>query len=166
MIDWTKLAIDVGSITELGERGGSGYAQHALEEIIGEQNIINGVEHVLEGRLGAELVMSVLSYSHSLKALELAYKEYKTSSGQRAATAVWLIKQICHTRSIEWIEEFLSDDNVAGWGVGVLDQLLWKHSIQPEEVEHLIVLAEHHAIKQIREQATFIRQYLKDRGYE
>lgn len=165
MIDWTKLAVDVGSVSETSERGGTDYAQRALEIIIGEVNINSGVEHILDGKPGTELAMNVLRQINSLKALELAYEEYKTSSGQRAATAVWLIKHIDNARSVEWIEEFLSDDNVAGWGVGVLDQLLWQHSIEPEEVEHLIILAENHSIENVRDQAAFIRQYLKDRDY-
>jgi hypothetical protein len=165
MIDWTKLPIDIGSISESGERGGTHFAQRALEEIIGEQNIRNGVDHVLEGRPGAELAMNVLRQISSLKALEMAYEEYKTSSGQRAASAVWLIKHICHPRSKEWIDGFLLDGNVAGWGVGVLDQLLWTHSVEPEDVEHLIALAERHEIENVREQAAFIRRYLRARSY-
>jgi hypothetical protein len=164
MIDWTKLAVEVGSISESGERGGTYFAERALEEIMGEENLINGVRHVLDGKPGAELVMNVLRHISSLKALEAAYEQYKVSSGERAARAVWLIKHICHPRSTAWIEEFLLDDNVAGWGVGVLDQLLWSHSVEPEDVEHLIALAEQHEIESVREQAAFIRDYLRNRG--
>lgn len=164
MIDWTKLAIEIGSISASGEYGGTSFANSALEEIIGEQNIINGVKHIIEGRPGSELVMNVLQQISSLKALEIAYEEYKTSSGTEAAAAVWLIMHICHPRSKEWIEEFFLDSNVAVWGVGVLDQLLWSRSIEPEEVEHLVALAEQHEIENVREQAAFIRQYLRGRN--
>lgn len=163
-IDWTGLAREVGSLQETDERGGTFFAELALESILGEENIRNAVNHILEFRPGSELAMNVLRHITSLKAIEMAYLAYKTSEGERAAQAVWLIKHIAHPQSQAWIREFLLDDNVAVWGIGLLDQLLWSWRIEPETVEDLLVMAENHQIENVREQAAFIRGYLKGRN--
>jgi hypothetical protein len=54
---------------------------------------------------------------------------YKTSDGERAEQAVWLIKHLANPISFDWIEEFLNDNNAIHWGIGVLDQLLWTEQI-------------------------------------
>lgn len=164
MIDWTKLAIESGSISESGEYRGGNFATRALDLIIGEENIRNGVIQFIEGTPGHAVVSDVFRAISSVMALEIAYEEYKKSSGVSAVMAVTLIQDIRNTRSLEWIEEFLQDDNVAVCGVGVLDQLLWYSLVEPEEVEHLIALAERHKIENVRKGAAFIRQYLRDRS--
>ncbi len=162
-IDWLKLARDVGSLRDDGESGGTRFAQVALESILGEANIRNAVDLILASPPGNELAMNVLQHIMSWQATEMAYEAYKTSTGARAEQAVWLIKHIAHPQAQAWIEEFLLDDQVAGWGVGVLDQLLWTGRVEPEAVENLLVLAEQHHIANVREQAAFIRSYLEKR---
>lgn len=46
MIDWVRLAHEVGSITPAGERGGTGFAQRALDSILGRENIEAAVDLV------------------------------------------------------------------------------------------------------------------------
>lgn len=161
-IDWIELAHEVRSLDEGAERGGTLFAELALEHILGEANIRSAVELVLEPRPGFELAMNVLRHIMSWQAAQMVYDAYKTSTGDRAAMAVWLIKHIAHPKSQAWIREFLLDDNVAGWGIGVLDQLLWTRRVEPEAVEDLLALAERHHIENVRDQAAFIREYIKD----
>ena len=157
VIDWTKLALELGSIGENYERGGTAYAELALERILGEEAIHAAVSFILDGEPGSELAVSVLRHIVSLKAIEISYQIYKNSTGERAANAVSLIKRIAHPRSTAWIKEFLADEHVALWGIGLLDQLAWSGRVQPEAIESLLALAEQHHHEHVREQAIAIR---------
>lgn len=100
-----------------------------------------------------------------MKATLYAYEIYKSSTHERADRAVWLIKQLAHPVSYEWIEEFLNDMNVIGWGLGVLDQLLWTRQIPfDEKAEKLLHLALTNSEGQMADQIDFIRSYLQARS--
>lgn len=123
--DWTSLAREIGSLRDDGsESGGNDFARIALEEILGDEWIVNTVEHILSFDGGGEVAMNCLRYIRSEKAVRYAYQVYKTSDGERASMAVWLIKHITHPIAFDWIEEFINDENVADWGIDVLDYLL------------------------------------------
>jgi hypothetical protein len=162
--DWTQLARDVGSLQGTSESGGSKYACRAIEQLLGDERIREAVEHIVAGRPGSELAMNVLRHIESERAAQVAYEVYRASSGDRASMAVWLIKHIAHPSTVAWVPELLADPNVAGWGVGLLDQLLWCERVEPHEVEHLLIAAEQHAAESVREQAAFIRVYLRERA--
>ena len=166
VIDWTQLARDVGSLHDGGEAGGTAYATAALDRILGEDNIASAVELIVSGGRGGELAMNVLRHIHSERAARLAYAIYRTSSGDRANSAAWLIKHLAHPCALPWIGELLRDPNVAVWGVGVIDQLVCGGYVDPAEVEHLLVEAEHHSIENVRDNAAFIRQLLRRRAGE
>jgi hypothetical protein len=165
-VDWEALARQVGSLSGGVEQGGSDFAELALEQILGEAAIRDAVDIILDYRAGSELASSVLWRITSRLGTDVAYEEYESSSGERAARAVWLIKHIAHPRSLEWVRKFLRDDNVAVWGVALLDQLLWTSRVEPEAVEELLQIAERHAIPNVREQAAGIRGYLAARAEE
>lgn len=176
-IDWVALAAEVGSIAPTRERwndeGGMGIhesmgtdmAQKGLERIIGTENIRKAVDLFLDLEPGGAFAGGVLRYIHSSQALDMAYAEYKRGDPDRAPMAVLLIKNLCHPRAIEWVSDFLEDDTVAGWGIGVLDQLLWTHTVEWEHplVQPLMTRAEAHHNENVREQAAFIREYITDR---
>ncbi len=70
--------------------------------------------------------MNCLRILESEYATDYAYQVYKNSSNKEdCRLAVLVIKDIAHPKSINWIEEFLNDENVSDFGLGVLDQLLW-----------------------------------------
>jgi len=164
-LNWEDLARQVGSLSadgELGERGGTHFAELALERILGEAVIRDTVAHILEYEPGSELAMNVLQHITSWVATEIAYQEYKSSTGERAARAAWLIRHIAHPQSVEWIREFLLDDNVATLGMALPDQLLWSQRIEPDTVEDLLRLAEGHPIPNVREQVAGVRGYLAE----
>ena len=48
-------------------------------------------------------------------------------------------------------------------GSGVLDQLLWSELIVPDEAEDLLLTAEQHENKAVRERAEFVRGFLRGR---
>ncbi len=162
--DWLKIAIKAGSIdpkTNI-EIGGKDVAQKALEEALGNDWIRETVKHALAFKKGSELAMNCLRLLCSEKATIYAYQIYQSEQGQKAIDAVWLIQHISNSVSLKWIEEFLNDENVSVCGIGVLDQLLYNEKISYDEfVENLLHKAECHAIENVREQAEFMRRYLK-----
>lgn len=53
---------------------------------------------------------------------------------------------------------------MALWAVRLLDQLLYRQRVEPEDAEALLAQAESHPREQVREQAAFIRSYLQERA--
>ncbi|MBY9007375.1 MAG: hypothetical protein KGD63_11525 [Candidatus Lokiarchaeota archaeon] len=167
--NWKELAIRVGSLeydssgNKKHEYGGTSFARDALELILGKDEIKEMVDYILDYKEAENLVLSILSYIKSSTATEYAYNIFKNSDGQRAMDAVWIIKHIAHPMSFKWIEEFLDNENVKGWGIGVLDQLLWESLIDEEDAEYLLKKGENDKDKNIRDNVEFIRNYLNRR---
>jgi hypothetical protein len=82
--------------------------------------------------------------------------------------AVELVRVVADHRALSWVAEFLDDEDshIQVWGVGVLDQLLWSHLIEPEAAEDLLRMAERHQNEAVRERAEFIRSFLKRFRFE
>lgn len=168
--NWYEVALAVGSIKEgdpNSESGSTRYAEEALEKILGDEWIKDTVEYAISFQPGANLAMNCLRHIHSEAACIYAYEVYSSSDGERANTAVWLIKHLANRISFQWVDEFLDDPNVAGWGLGVLDQLLWCEVIEyDEQVEKLLQKASVNSDGGLDELVDFIRGYLKDRNDE
>lgn len=164
--NWESIGKEVGSIAEGSERGGTDYAQKALEKILGEEWIRQAVETAISSKPGAELAMNCLRHISSELAAEYAYSIYKSDASlENRRMAVWLLKHLSVKISYGWVEEFLRDQTVIGWGLGVLDQLLWKKVIhykaEKEQVDFLLNLAMENSGGVLKEQVEFIRGYLK-----
>lgn len=166
MIDWEKLAEDVGSRKNGQEFGSSWYAQEAIERIIGVENIRQAVDHYVAGDPGAGLIRSVIWRIHPFSAMERCYEIYKNDPdlGNRRM-AVELLRVAADRRVLPWIEEFLNDEDqsIRAWGFGIVDQLLWSKLIEENEVSHLIELVEKSSDDYLREKAVFVRGFLRDR---
>ncbi len=131
---------------------------------MGDDWIKEAVDHIVSIAPGSEIAMNCLRMLRSKKAVIYAYQIYRNSAGNKAAQAVWLIKHIAHPISKEWVPEFLNDKNVIGWGLGVLDQLLWTEQIQfDESIQSLFDLAIKNSKGQLQEQVDFIKEYLDQR---
>lgn len=167
-VNWEKIGIEIGSITKSGESGGSEFANKAFEQILGEDWIKQAVDKAISTEPGFELAMNCLRHISSEKAAEYAYSIYKTDKeGVNRKMAVWLIKHITVEKSYDWVEEFLNDSDVMGWGIGVLDQLLWCEKIdyedEKEQVDYLLELAMTNSGGELLENVEFIKDYLKTR---
>lgn len=161
--NWKEIAKQVGSLNKnSSESGGDSYGRAALETILGDQWIQEAVEHILSFQAGSEVALDCLRILHSEKAVRYAYQVYKSSTGERAERAVFIIKQVAHPVAYQWVEEFLNDSNVIETGLGVLDQLLWTEQIRyNEQVEALLQLALAKSNNLLAERVNFIREYLK-----
>jgi len=170
---WEELGLKLGTIKYQngkykGEIGSSEFAKEAIENILGNNWIKETTEYAISFKPGAELAMNCLKLIASLKAAEHAYSTYKNSGDQtKKSNAVWLIKHLKTKESYKWVEEFINDENVAIWGLGLLDQLLWSEIIDYEEekerVDYLINLASKKNDPLLDENISFIRNYLKER---
>ena len=167
--NWEDIGLKVGSLdgNKNIEKGGNDLAKKAFEEILGDEWIKTTVEHIVQVKRGSELAMNCLRLLESEKASVYAYELYKKSDGEKAAEAVWLIKQIANPIAFKWVEEFLNDPNVMTWGFGLLDQLLWTENIlyhdEKENVESLFRLALINSNNKLKEDVDFVKKYLNER---
>jgi hypothetical protein len=166
MIDWEKLAEDVGSRKNGQESGSRDYAQAAIERIIGVENIRQAVDHYVAGDPGSGLIRSVIWRIHPFSAMERCYEIYKHDPDlENRRMAVELLRVAADRRVLPWIEEFLNDEDqsIRAWGFGIVDQLLWSELVWENEAAHLIELAEKSSDDYLREKAVFVRGFLRER---
>jgi HEAT repeat protein len=169
MIDWTKIAVEAGAIQEGQESGSSTLAKVALEKLIGEQNLREAVDHYIDLRPGFELTRSILSEIRPWSAMAYCYELYQSSEDiDIRRSAIELLRVIADKRVLPWVKEFLDDpdEGIQAWGFGVLDQLLWREFVQPEDAEPLLIIAEHHPNQRMHEHARFVRDYLARREHQ
>ena len=163
-INWQALAQQLGTLRPSGERGGDEPARHALDLIIGEEQLRAAVDHYLAHRPGFELVRSVLRVLHSWVAARYCYEVYQSPANiETRRTSVELLRFIADSRALVWVEEFLADEDVEiqGWGLTLVDQLLFSGRAFPEECLPLLDIAEQHSNLYIREHATAMKLHLQ-----
>lgn len=151
------------------QKMGTDPVKKALEIILGDDWIKETVEKVIayDGQ-SSELAMNCLMHISSLRAAEIAYLIYKTDESQdRRRMSVWLIKQLALIESYEWVEEFLNNKEVIGWGIGLLDQLLFWEVIDYEEererIDFLLELSIKNSDGGLKENVDYIKNYLAER---
>ncbi len=161
---WTAIAEKIGALKSDGSESGSDQqTKKAFEEILGEEWIKATVDHIVAVNEGELTAMSCLRLIQSEIATTYAYSIYKNNFGTPVAiNAVWLIKHIHHPTALNWVNEFLDDENVAVPGLGVLDQLLWTRTIEPDE-QALTLLRKASTVMNgyLKEDVAFIRKYLR-----
>ncbi|MEO1485891.1 MAG: hypothetical protein AAFU57_09095 [Bacteroidota bacterium] len=164
--DWNRLDKDLSK--EIKSYG-TIRAKKALETILGDTWIEDAVQKATEYNAhSSELAMDCLRHISSVKAAKIAYQIYlNDTNNDRKSMAVWLIKQLAVEESYEWIEDFLNDQNVMVWGIGVLDQLLWCEIIdyedEKERVDYLFELSLNNSNGALKENVDFIKSYLHER---
>jgi hypothetical protein len=165
-IDWKALAKKLGTLRADGEQGSSDDGRRALEILLGEDRLRETVDYYVRFKDGSELARAMLSVVRPWSAMRRCYEIYKTSGDAEVRqAAVELLRVIADRRALRWVDEFLrdADEAIRGWGVGVLDQLLWSGLVQVEEGEDLLGQAERSSDEHVRERAAKIREYLSGR---
>ncbi len=170
MIDWQNLAETLGTITYgkggHQETGGSRVAANALIEILGDAALIDGVDHYVAGRPGAELARSLLSALRPPAAMARCHEIFLTAPDtQDASMAINLLQAIADKRAMPWISDYLASDNVGVrlWAVGILDQLLiMNEEIELDEAMPLIDMALGDGDERVRERAAQLLDMAKE----
>lgn len=164
--DWNKIDRELSKEIQ---SYGTHRAEKALELILGDEWIKEAVNKAIYfGDNSSELAMNCLRHISSSKAAKFAYSIYKNEKDDgRKSISVWLIKQLAVKESYEWVEEFLNDTKVIGWGIGVLDQLLWCEVIDYEEekkrIDFLLELTLKNSNGELKDNVDFIKNYLTER---
>ena len=143
--DWPALAKKLGAIKEDGtEIGSNAIARIAVDELIGEEFIIDAVNYYIEGGVGSEQLRHVLWSLHSPVAMKECYRVYKNDDAEeRKISAIELLRVVADSSVVPWVKEFLQSPilGVQNWGIGIIDQLLFSGFCQYEEVSEIVELA-------------------------
>lgn len=162
-INWSEIARGIGAQDGCGS---TQMARLALEQILGEDALREMVDYYISQQPASELVRHVLWLLHPWSAMQRCYEIYKGNAPlEDRMSAVELLRVVADSRALQWIAEFLGDSDPAiqGWGVGVLDQLLWSHLVEQEDCSALLEQARMHSNPSVRDKASFIDTFLKDR---
>jgi hypothetical protein len=165
-VDWTELALRVGSLDASGEHSGTHLARAALEEIIGPHVFREAVDHYVSGAPGGELARSVLWHCRPWSAMQRCHELYTaTSDLEVRRRSVELLRVVADRRALPWVAEYLAnpDMEIQGWGAGIVDQLLWSELVDPEDCEFLLVVIENHPNEAVRERGAFIKEFMGNR---
>ena len=164
-IDWGRLAVSFDAVEFVSGRKG----QLALAEVIGDDRLRASVDWYIAGRPGSELARFALWQIRPTAARDRCLEIWRSDGDPtRRQLAVELLRVVATAEDLELIEEFLGDDDplVQVWGIGVLDQLVWSHQVEPEDAEPLLVLGATHSNADVRERCEFIREVIQGRGTE
>ena len=161
-IDWPLLAQRLAARDSKGY--GSDQAMAALELIVGEEAVRQSVDYYVALKPEAELARAVLWRLRPWSAMQRCYEIYHSDADiEYRRTAIELLRVVADERALDWIEEFLadSDNGIQGWGIGVLDQLLWGSGMSQNG--NALKKAERHHNPHVQSQAAFVRSYLEER---
>jgi len=145
----------------VGVRGGADLGRRALPAILGDQEIESSIEWYLALRPGFELVRSVLNVLESECAMGIGYRIATADPHSvRRRAAVELLRGFATAPALPWVQTFLEsqDTDVQNWGVSLLDQLLFRRAVEPEQAESYISQAERHPNPLVRAAAETIRK--------
>jgi hypothetical protein len=155
-VDWAQLARELGTLTDSGELGGSDLANQAMERALGAEFFEQAVEHYVSCQTGFELARSVLMRLQPWSGMKHCYKIFKHSNSlEDRRSAVELLRVVADQKVLGWIPEFFADPDpsIQAWGMGVIDQLLFRGLVDESDVQSLLESALNHDNFYIREQA-------------
>lgn len=156
-VDWSVLANEMGTIIDSqSEMGGSDLGTQVIEHLLGAEFFEQAVEHYVRGESGSELARSVLLRLRPWSGMKHCYAIFKTSkNSHERVMAVELLPYVGDYRVLGWIPEFLADPDatIQSLSMRIIDQLLYRHLIDDEDVQEILEAASTHESEGIREQA-------------
>jgi hypothetical protein len=165
-IDWQALAKELGTIQETGERGSDFDAHRALDLIFGHDELCKAVDWVVQRKPGSHLTQAVLRVLQPWPAIQYCYDLYRSHGDiQVRRAAVWLLSDIADPQTLAWVAEFLddTDEEIQGWGVHLLNELVASSWTGLEGSEALLSKAERHSNPHVQQRAGQIRAVLNRR---
>ncbi|AFY58355.1 hypothetical protein Riv7116_5994 [Rivularia sp. PCC 7116] len=155
--NWVNIATEVGAIGENGDEfSSSQMAREAIEIILGKDNLKEAVRYYVAHKPGKELLRGVLWQLHPYSAMEECYRIFKESSNlDEKIDAVELLRVVADKRVLKWVPEFLKHENpgIQNWGIGIVEQLLFSHLCDEEDVAEILQQASKHHSKYLRDKA-------------
>jgi len=164
-IAWESLARELGTLREDGsEHGGAAHAIDAIILLLGEDELRDAVDYILEDRPGSELARMVLAVLHPWSAIERCYEVYHADpDDERRGNALYILKVAADRRALGWIPIFLSDpdEGIQALGIDILDQMIFSGLVEPDECEQILARAAEHENAWIRKRVSDIEWYLE-----
>jgi hypothetical protein len=156
-VDWSILAREMGTLIDCqSEMGGSDLGTQVIEHLLGTDFFEQAVEHYVGGEAGSELAQSVLLRLKPWSGMKHCYTIFKTSkNSDERVMAVELLPYVGDRRVLRWIPEFLadSDKTIQNLSMRIIEQLLYRHLIDDEDVKEILEAALTHENDVVREQA-------------
>jgi hypothetical protein len=154
-INWESLANEtVGTMGDQNCLDGAALSARALEVILGEDFFRDAVEVVLKEGEESELARCILKTIRSTIAMKYCYEIFKTSDDvDRSISALALIRWIANSGVIQWIPELLSssEPDVQNCAVAIIDQMLWSHILDYDNLKPMLVSSLSHPREYVRE---------------
>ncbi|MEO0853029.1 MAG: hypothetical protein AAFY15_05955 [Cyanobacteria bacterium J06648_11] len=122
------------------------------------------VDYYVSGQPGSELARQVLWQIHPWSAMQRCKEIYDRSDDIHARrSAIELLRVVADARAVFWIEDFLNDpdEDIQNWGAGIVDQLLFSHLVDPEELSELLAKMAAHPNERVRRMHELIEDFLK-----
>ncbi|MFJ1939137.1 MULTISPECIES: HEAT repeat domain-containing protein [unclassified Kitasatospora] len=163
-IDWQALAHSIGAGPE---SSGDRIARRAIAFLLGDEAIRGAVDWYVEGLPASEHARSVLWLLQPDAARSRCLEIYRTDPDpERRHLAVELLRVVATADDLPLVGEFLvdADPAIQIWGIGVLDQLLFRGQVDADDAEPFLQAAEHHPNPQVREKHTYLRDFLASQG--
>lgn len=164
--NWVNIAKEVEAIGENGYQFSSSQkAREAIEILLGKDNLKEAVRYYVAHKPGSELLRSVLWQLHPYSAMEECYRIFKESSNlDEKIDAVELLRVVADKRVLKWVPEFLEHENsgIQNWGIGIIDQLLFSHLCDDEDVIEILDKARNHSSQYVRDKAELMYLTLED----
>ena len=156
--DWENIATTLSKTNSNPDEK----AKLAIQILLGDDWIKETVDYIIQLKPEWDLALKCLRILESKKASDYAYQIFKSNKSiEYSRLAVFVIKDIAHPESLNWVEEFINNPNVAGFGLEILDQLLWLKKIKPSsQTENLLILASKKS--ELLKKVNFIKDYLKE----
>ncbi|MBV6622940.1 MAG: hypothetical protein KI793_08310 [Rivularia sp. (in: Bacteria)] len=164
--DWVNIAKEVGAIGENGDEcSSSTMAREAIEILLGKDNLKEAVRYYVAHKPGSELLRSLLWQLYPYSAMEECYRIFNESSNlDEKIDAIELLRVVADKRVLKWVPDFLEHENtgIQNWGIGIVDQLLFSHLCDDEDVIEILDKARNHSSQYVREKAELIYLTLED----
>ncbi|MGC0415964.1 HEAT repeat domain-containing protein [Embleya sp. AB8] len=163
-VDWQALADSIGADPNTG---GERTARRAIAFLLGDEAIRGAVDWYVEGLPASEHARSVLRLLQPDAARSRCLEIYRTDPDpERRHLAVELLRVVATADDLPLVGEFLADADpaVQTWGIGILDQLLFRGQVDADDAEPFLRAAEHHPNPQVREKHTFLVEFLGSPG--
>ncbi|MBW4490857.1 MAG: HEAT repeat domain-containing protein [Trichocoleus desertorum ATA4-8-CV12] len=147
-IDWGELAREL----ETGNLQSTQLSLNAIEALLGEDFFAQAVECCINFDEGWGLAEGVLKILRPL-GMKHCYKIYETSHNlEERRSAVWLLKYASDRKVLEYIPEFLADpdEQIQRTVVEILDQMLFWHAVNYEDIIPILEAAANHPNEEVR----------------
>jgi hypothetical protein len=132
--NWEELSRKLGVLQpDGGELYTTINSAQSLEEILGDEWLKNTLDTFIDGTPGNELAIKTLRFIRTEKAAKMAfeiYQENKETDIQKARLAIWALSDIRMPICMDYVEEFIQNQDFESIAIGLLRNLVYENVIE------------------------------------